>query len=102
MTGKWTLGTQAMFAAEGEILESDVKQLITRMTSGDLTHIAEVYIDLNSASYISPLAVSLLYIKYTMLTANNRRLVFLNPNNVSSAMLRLFGANYVFPVLSGM
>ncbi|MFA4987174.1 MAG: STAS domain-containing protein [Candidatus Brocadiia bacterium] len=99
---KWTLGSQAMFAADGEVHESDVKGLISKASSSDFSTVHEIYVDLSAATYISPMAVSQLYVRYSALRRIGKKFVFLNPNSGSSEMLKLFGADYVFPVVSGM
>lgn len=99
--GKWQVEDKAMLAAEGVIEDSDILQLIDRVLTGDLVSIAEVYIDLSKVRSVSPFAIAHLYGLYPKLTATGKRLMFMNPNDISRSLLRLFGADHVFPVVMG-
>ncbi|GAB4150649.1 MAG: hypothetical protein Kow00107_01190 [Planctomycetota bacterium] len=100
--GKWKMEDKAMFAAEDEIEDSDILGLIERVTNGDLASVKEVYVDLSKVRMFSPFAVALLYSRYPQIVDRGKRLLFLNPNEVSLYLLRLFGADYIFPVVKGI
>ena len=100
--GRWKMGDRVLFAAKGVVQENDIAQLVDRITSSELAEVDEIYIDLNKVTFFSPYAASILFRSYSRVLAQGKRLTFLNPNEVTQFLLRLFGADYVFPVVKGM
>ncbi|MDZ7815756.1 MAG: hypothetical protein U5N86_07060 [Planctomycetota bacterium] len=100
--GRWKIDDRALFAARGVVQEEDIADLVERITSSELAEVSEIYLDLNKVTFFSPYAASILFRSYSRVLAQGKRLTFLNPNEVTQFLLRLFGADYVFPVVTGV
>ena len=98
---KWKVGSKTLYSADGEVKDSDIRELCNELLSDD-NDVKDIYIDLSHTSSFTTLAMKDLYSKLPSLVKRGMNLRFINPSIVTMGLLRLFGAHYAVTIIKGI